>query len=165
MKVFRIGGYYPGLVGDVVRTHAVYYASRWGLDRSFETEVGGELSAFAARFDPKRDLLLSARLEGDAGFAGFAAVDGGDGQSARFRWFIVAPECAGAGLGRTLLDKAVGFCGDAGHEELALWTFAGLNAARRLYEQAGFSLVEERFETIWGQRLLRQKFVLAPTGS
>jgi hypothetical protein len=41
-----------------------------------------------------------------------------------------------------------------------LWTFQGLDAARRLYEKHGFRLAEEREGSQWGERVLEQRFVL-----
>ena len=46
-----------------------------------------------------------------------------------------------------------------GFDETHLWTFKGLNAARRLYERAGFTLVEERPGARWGTEVLEQRFV------
>jgi len=40
-----------------------------------------------------------------------------------------------------------------------LWTFRGLDAARRLYESVGFSLVEELKVTQWGQEIDEQRYV------
>ena len=43
---------------------------------------------------------------------------------------------------------------------MRLWTFAGLDAARRLYERAGFRLAEERRGTQWGIEVTEQRFEL-----
>jgi hypothetical protein len=40
-----------------------------------------------------------------------------------------------------------------------LWTFDGLNAARRLYEQSGFILTESYRGAQWGREVTEQKFV------
>ena len=77
-----------------------------------------------------------------------------------FRSFIVEPELHGTGIGRALLAKAVDFCRNAQYPRVFLWTFAGLEPARRLYEQAGFRLVEEHAVEQWGTRILEQKFEL-----
>ena len=41
----------------------------------------------------------------------------------------------------------------------SLGTFAGLDAARALYEKHGFSLVREQEGTSWGIRVREQEFV------
>jgi GNAT superfamily N-acetyltransferase len=57
-----------------------------------------------------------------------------------------------------LIHLAVGFCRDRGYPNVYLWTFEGLNAARRLYESNGFSLCEEHAVAQWGQLIREQKF-------
>lgn len=156
----EIVGYYPGVIGEITRLHAVYYSENWGFDITFETQVGRELSEFLASFQAGRDGFWSAR-EGQR-FAGSIAIDGslGDTDGARLRWFIVEPSLQGNGIGRRLIKYALAFCQEAGHKKVYLWTFEGLDAARRLYEQAGFVLDEEHDVQQWGGFIREQKFLL-----
>jgi len=39
-----------------------------------------------------------------------------------------------------------------------LHTFAGLDAARHLYQQHGFALIDEHATTAWGPPVLEQRF-------
>lgn len=153
-------GYYPGLIGRITLLHATYYAEHWNLDVSFESQVGRELSEFMGRFDPDRDGLWAA-LE-DGRFVGAIAIDGslGEAGEARLRWFIVDHDCQGCGVGRRLMEAAVGHCREKGFERIFLWTFKGLDAARKLYEDFGFRLVEENPEEQWGISLQEQRFDL-----
>ena len=57
-----------------------------------------------------------------------------------------------------LMDAAVGFCRKQRYPRIYLWTFAGLHAARHLYERAGFTLVEERRGSQWGTEVTEQRF-------
>ena len=41
-------------------------------------------------------------------------------------------------------------------------TFAGLDAARHLYEKFGFTLTTEREDSQWGEPVLEQKFEWRP---
>ena len=66
----------------------------------------------------------------------------------------------GAGAGAALLDAALAFCRAQSFECVYLWTFAGLDAARRLYETRGFRLVEEKDAESWGIQAREQRFVL-----
>ncbi|MCB2192036.1 MAG: GNAT family N-acetyltransferase [Deltaproteobacteria bacterium] len=151
-------GYYPGAIGEVTGLHATYYAQHWCFDLSFEAQVGRELAEFLERADPARDLFLAAR--GEDGMAGCVALDSGFEEGARLRWFIVNPVWHGQGLGRKLLSRSLDFARQAGHRKVFLWTFAGLDAARRLYEQAGFTLAEEHVVDQWGNHITEQKFEL-----
>ena len=77
---------------------------------------------------------------------------------ARLRWFILAPEIQGQGVGNKLMYEAMNFCEQAGFKHIYLTTFAGLNAARHLYEKWGFTLCEEGEDTHWGKTLIEQTF-------
>jgi GNAT superfamily N-acetyltransferase len=156
-------GYQPGAIGRIVELHGVYYASHWGFGVFFEARMARELAEFVNRFDPKRDGLWTAVVAGR--IAGSIAIDGfsgGDGR-AHLRWFILDPALHGQGAGRRLLGEAVGFCRRSGHRDVSLWTFAGLDAARRLYEQSGFRLAEERRGAQWGVEVTEQRFELCLT--
>lgn len=154
-----LDGYRPGAIGRVAELHAAYYAPRWGLGLYFEAKVARDLSEFLLRLDPARDRFWG--LYGDQGLVGSIAIDGAEAEGAHLRWFILAPERHGRGLGRRLLAEALGFCGARGHARVYLWTFAGLDAARHLYEAAGFRLAEELEAEQWGRTMREQRFVLA----
>ena len=151
-------GYFPGLIGKVVELHASYYYQHWGLDLSFEIQVARELSEFMAAFVPGRDGFWAARCEGE--FAGFMAIDGSlsNREGARLRWFIVAPRFQGRGVGSLLIEEGMSFCTRAGHKRVFLWTFEGLDVARRLYEKQGFRLSFQHEVAQWGRVIREQKF-------
>ncbi|MBU1275169.1 MAG: GNAT family N-acetyltransferase [Proteobacteria bacterium] len=158
MQGAELVGYYPGVIGEVTRLHATYYARHWGFDLSFEAQVSRELAEFLQRAEPARDLFLAAR--GPAGFAGSVALDSAFEEGTRLRWFIVEPAWQGRGLGRELIARCLDFARSAGHRRVFLWTFAGLDAARNLYEEAGFTLAEEHRVNQWGNEITEQKFEL-----
>jgi GNAT superfamily N-acetyltransferase len=160
MQDITIKGYYPGVVGKITELHAVYYHEHWEFDVSFETQVGKELSIFVSEFDEDRDGLWVATADGR--FAGAIAIDGQHAltDGARLRWFIVDPAFQDAGLGKRLISLAVQFCRDKKYPKIFLWTFEGLEAARRLYERQNFRLCESHEIEQWGQRIKEQKFEL-----
>ena len=161
MSEVEFTGCVPGVAGKITEVHGVYYHENWGLDISFETQVGRELSGFLARFQPGRDGLWVANVAG--AFAGSVAIDGSDAgnQGARLRWFIVTPAFQGRGIGKALLGKSVQFCKEVGYERVFLWTFEGLDTARYLYESVGFRLCQEHEARQWGREIKEQRFVLA----
>lgn len=66
---------------------------------------------------------------------------------------------AGARAARArLLGRAMGFCRERAFASVHLWTFAGLHAARKLYERNGFVLTEEVPGDGWGPAVTGQKF-------
>lgn len=156
-----IRGYYPGVIGRITEVHAVYYHTHWGFDVTFETQVARELSDFIDHFQQKRDGFWVAGLR--SAFAGSIAIDGRpSGESgARLRWFIVPSEFQGGGIGHCLMNRCLAFCRQAGYRRIYLWTFDGLDAARRLYVQFGFQLAEEHEVRQWGQTIREQKYAMA----
>jgi len=155
-------GYLPGAIGRIVELHGTYYAAHWGFGAFFEARMARELAEFVSRFDPQRDGLWTAfaagRIEGSIAIDGSHAGEKG----AHLRWFILDESQRGQGTGRHLLEAAVGFCRSSGHRRVTLWTFSGLDAARRLYEHAGFRLAEERRGAQWGREVTEQRFELCP---
>jgi GNAT superfamily N-acetyltransferase len=160
MPEVLVKGYYPGVVGKITELHAVYYHEQWGFDVTFETQVGRELSTFVSEFDADRDGLWV--VTADDIFAGAVAIDASHAMTdgARLRWFIVDPEFQGAGLGDRLITQAIQFCKDKRYPKIFLWTFAGLDPARRLYERHRFRLCETHEVEQWGQTIKEQKFEL-----
>jgi len=163
-SMFQLCGYYPGAVGKITELHAVYYYENWGFDITFETQVGSELSDFLRDFNAERDGFWVATVDGR--FAGAVAVDGRleSREGARLRWFIVEPSFQGRGIGKALLQTAIRFSRQTGQQSIFLWTFKGLEAAKRLYEAEGFVLAEEHDVRQWGNIITEQKFVLSLAG-
>jgi ribosomal protein S18 acetylase RimI-like enzyme len=163
-------GWAPGVVGEVVRAHAAFYAREWGFGPFFEAKVARELGGFLVRYDPAKDRLFRAEEEADGGrFLGSLTIDGGDPELAEgvahLRWFIVADGARGRGVGGALMRAALGFLAEAGFRSCFLLTFAGLHPARRLYEGAGFVLEGETEAESWGTRVAERRFTFDLAGA
>ena len=154
----EIGGYRPGAIGRVAEMHAEYYHRHWGFGLFFEAKVAKELAEFLCRFEKGRDgfwtLFSGDRVEGAIAVDGLKAATEG----AHLRWFIVSQELKGRGWGRRLITEAVAFCDRHAHPRIVLWTFAGLDAARHLYDAFGFHLVSQEEGEQWGTRVVEQRF-------
>lgn len=151
-------GYAPGVIGQVTALHMAYYADRVGFGQVFEARVAAALADVTARLDQPGTQIWRALL-GDA-LVGSVAIDGQSLQPgiAHLRTFIVDARVQGMGVGRRLLGEALHFCDAHGFRETHLWTVKGLDAARHLYEQAGFRLQEEAHGTQWGKAMIEQRF-------
>ncbi len=158
MDEVEIGGYTPGAIGKIAELHGTSYSQYWKLGQYFEAKVANELGDLMCRFNPALDGFWTARVNGQ--FAGGIAIDSKEAETegARLRFFILDPAYQGRGIGRKLMDEVMAFCRKAGYKRIYLTTFAGLDAARRLYEQAGFKLIWQEADTHWGQELPEQKF-------
>jgi len=155
----QICGYVPGSIGRMVELHGRYYAREWRFGPYFEAKVASELGELLARLDPERDGFWIAAEDDE--IVGGIAIDGSHTrEAARLRFFIVDDAHREAGLGEQLMCTALDFCRDAGHRRVFLTTFAGLDAARKLYERHGFVLTEERPDRTWGVEVTEQRFDL-----
>ncbi|MBL4690732.1 MAG: MarR family transcriptional regulator [Rhodospirillales bacterium] len=152
-------GYTPCIIGRIVEMHASYYSGLKGFGAAFETKVANGLSDFMARLvKPENAIWYAQRGEK---IVGSIVIDGeelGNGR-AHLRWFIVDNGIRGAGVGKMLMQEAMEFCDKQAFCETLLWTFQGLDTARILYENHGFSLAEEYYGNQWGTEVLEQKFV------
>jgi len=160
MPKVRITGYVPGAIGRITQLHATYYSRHAGFGLFFESKVASEMSEFLRRCREARDGFWVAVDGSD--IIGSVAIDGihAENEGAHLRWFIVAPEYQGQGIGSRLLKEAVAFCRVAHFRRVYLWTFAGLDAARHLYEKYGFVLGKETEGKQWGVRVKEQMFEL-----
>jgi len=151
-------GYRPGALGGVLGLHMDYYACEWGFGLAFESKVATELSEFLARFDPDRDLFLTA-WRGDV-LVGSISMDvsGGGADGAHLRWFVVSDSERGSGLGKQLMTRAIDHADRVTAGPVWLTTFAGLEAARALYERFGFALCSQSDADQWQGGVQEQLF-------
>ncbi len=151
-------GYRPGVIGRVAEMHAVFYARHWGFGAFFESKVASGLAEFSGRLgEPCNQIWTAVHNER---IVGSVAIDGQDlgNNQAHLRWFILDDGCRGGGVGRQLLTQALAFCDQRGFASTELWTFQGLDAARKLYESLGFALVHEETGQQWGSAVVEQQF-------
>jgi len=160
VKDVRLSGYVPGAIGRVAELHGRYYHEHWGFGLYFESKVATELSEFLCRFNEARDGFWVASDEEK--IVGSIAIDGihHDSKGAHLRWFVVAPENQGQGIGNILIREAVEFCRRKKFKRVYLWTFVGLDVARHLYEKWGFRLREQHEGNQWGKTVAEQMFEL-----
>lgn len=153
-----VPGYRPGLVGRVAEMHAAFYSRHSGFGQFFESQVATGIAEFAGRLGEPCNGVWTA-IQNDR-IVGSIAIDGQDlgNRQAHLRWFILDDGCRGSGTGRKLIDAALDFCDRFGFSECQLWTFKGLDAARKLYESVGFKLVHEEDGHQWGSIVTEQQF-------
>ena len=151
-------GYRPGVVGRVTEMHATFYARHSDFGQFFESRVASDLAEFVGRLAVSCNRIWVAVQNGR--IVGSIAIDGQDlvDGDAHLRWFILDDGCRGGGVGRRLIAEAVEFCDLQGFRAIQLWTFKGLDAARRLYESLGFELVREERGEQWGSTVTEQQF-------
>jgi len=144
----------PGDLGWIVARHGELYEREYGWDGSFEVLVARIVADFATAADP-RSAAWIAEVDGAAAGCVLCVPDDRP-DVAKLRLLLVEPSARGLGLGTRLVDAVLGFARGAGYRELTLWTNSILLAARRIYERAGFELVDEQPHHSFGADLVGQ---------
>jgi GNAT superfamily N-acetyltransferase len=139
--------------------HGEQYAAEFGWDTSFEALVARIVADYAADHDPAREGAWIAERTGRRVGCVFCVRK--DEETAQLRILLVTSEGRGLGLGRQLVDRTVAFARAAGYRKLVLWTNEPLAAARRIYLERGFRLVDEERHRSFGAELVGQNYVLA----
>ncbi|HEX7046052.1 MAG TPA: GNAT family N-acetyltransferase [Gammaproteobacteria bacterium] len=150
-----------GDIGWIVHRHGVLYAKEYGWNECFEGLVAEVAGKFLRESDPVRERCWVA--ERDGAIAGSVFLARGEGGFAKLRLLYVEPSARGLGIGELLVRTCVDAARAVGYSGLTLWTTSNLDAARRLYEAAGFRLEsEESFDT-FGPTLVGQTWKLSFT--
>ncbi|GAA1521508.1 GNAT family N-acetyltransferase [Nocardioides humi] len=147
----------PGDLGWMALAHGEVYAAEYGWDDSFEALVATIVGELGTRRDP-REAGWIAELDGQR--VGCVLCVRDDDRTARLRILLVNPVARGHALGTRLVDACVAFAREAGYERMVLWTNDVLAAARRIYQAAGFTLVEEQPHHSFGHDLVGQTWAL-----
>lgn len=149
----------PGDLGWVVQAHGEVYAQEFGWDTSFEALVARIVADFATSGDGRRAAWM-AEVDGVRAGCVFC-VPGPDDDTAVLRILLVHPAGRGRGLGGRLVDACVAHARAAGFGRLRLWTNDVLVAARGIYLDRGFVLVDQAPHHSFGVDLVGQTYELS----
>lgn len=139
----------------MIQRQAILYAQEYGWDCSYETLIADIVGKFRAG---PGEACWIAELDGTAAGAVFVVRE--SDRIARLRLLHVEPFARGHGIGRMLVDTAIALARDHGYERLMLWTNDVLVSARRIYQAAGFQLVQEEKHHSFGKDLVGQTWEL-----
>jgi N-acetylglutamate synthase-like GNAT family acetyltransferase len=119
---------------------------------------GEVTTAFLRDFKPGREQCWVAERAGMMAGA-VMLVDAGE-DVGQLRLLHVEPWARGRGIGGALVGECVRFAREAGYARMRLWTHTILTSARRIYEAAGFAIVETAVHHEFGEPVQGETWAL-----
>ena len=148
-----------GDIGWITRRQGMLYTQDYGWDGTYEALVAEILAEFVKTFDPKGERAWIAERDGEV--VGSVFIVRKSDEVAKLRLLYVEPSARGLGIGARLVDECIAFARAKGYRTLTLWTNDILGSARRIYQAAGFKLVEEEKHHSFGKDLVGQTWDLS----
>lgn len=143
IRTFRTGDLFT-----IAARQSILYEP-YGWKRPMEILQGEVTTAFLRDFKPGREQCWVAERAGTMAGA-VMLVDAGDNVG-QLRLLHVEPRARGQGIGGALVDECIRFAREAGYGRMRLWTHTILESARRIYEAAGFEIVETAVHHEFGE--------------
>ncbi|MDT8449083.1 MAG: GNAT family N-acetyltransferase [Wenzhouxiangellaceae bacterium] len=149
----------PGDLGRLIALHGQVYADEPGFGPEFEAFVARTVAEYGLDNRFRGRVWLLER--GDE-LVGCAAIAHRGGGRAQLRWVLLARAVRGTGLGRHLVETALGYCRSKGYGEVYLETTDGLEASTGLYRKLGFDHVSSEPVPLWAgvRPLMRMRKIL-----
>ncbi|MBX6421130.1 MAG: GNAT family N-acetyltransferase [Nevskia sp.] len=149
----------PGDLGELIRIHGLGNARDYGFNEVHEAYCARIAADFILEANPRRSRVWLAKKNGRVVGSVFICECPDD--RAQLRLLYADAPVRGLGLGRWLTEAAVDYCRRTGFRAVFLWTVAGLERARAIYEALGFRLAETRHNEDWGRVARELRYELA----
>ena len=152
----------PGELGELIRLHGVQNRIDYGFNEVHEAYCARIATDFVLNPQPGRSRLWLARC--GRAIAGSVFICETPHDQAQLRLLFVAAEFRSLGLGRWLVEAAVGWCREAGFARVFLWTVDGLDRAQAVYASLGFRETARKPNQDWREQAQEVRYDLELTG-
>lgn len=137
-----------GDAGIVLQMHGILYSKELNFDMRAESHVAKDLSRLN---NDTRSNLWMATIDNKV--VGTIGIIERENNKAQLHWFLLYPEYRGHGIGKKLLVTVIDWCKEQKFSEIFLSTANSQLAARKLYKEYGFNLLQSdtihEFGTDW----------------
>ncbi len=143
---------------QILELHREIYTEEFGYGEPFIQYVEKGLNAFYSVYDPEKDRAWICKENNMV--RGFLLLLHHDATTVQLRYFILAPELRGTGIGNTLMKEFRAFMQLKNYSHAFLFTTSELPAAAHLYLKSGFSLTESFPSNRFGKSVVEQRYDL-----
>lgn len=157
-KKYRLRNPQPGDMGWIAHRNGLLYWNEYKWDWRFEALVCKIVGEFVQNFQPESERCWIAEMNGE--IVGSVFITRHDEKTAKLRLLYVEATARGLGIGKNLVDECIKFSRQKGYKRLVLWTNSVLESARKIYQDAGFKLIEEESHHSFGHDLVGQTWAL-----
>jgi len=147
-----------GDIGAITHLHGKLYHEEFGFGLGFEKYVAESFAEYVGSFKEGLDQVWVCEYQDQP--AGFISLVHRNPSLAQLRYFIIAPQFRGIGLGKKLTAEFMQTARNQNYQKVFLWTTTPLTKAASIYQKLGFKLVLEQESTSFGLHLIEQKYEL-----
>lgn len=143
-------GLRPGDLGRIIALHGTAYAgSEAHFGVRFEAYVARTLAEFIIDNQGRGKVFLAERGSDLVACAAMVERRAENATHGQLRWVLADPSVRGRGLGKHLVDLAIGYARDSGWDSVFLETTGGLDASMAIYEKLGFAVESRTTSELW----------------
>ena len=159
---YTIRQHRAGDMGWVLERHAVLYSREHTWDERFEALVARIIADFIETYNPMVERCWIAEIDGERVGSVFLVKE--SSTVSKLHLLLVEPQARRRGIGTRLVSECIAFARKVGYRKITLRTNSVLQAARNIYEKAGFQLVEAKRHNHYGQGLVGETWELTLQG-
>ncbi|MGR6338856.1 GNAT family N-acetyltransferase [Priestia megaterium] len=143
----------------IIDSHYKIYNKEYNYDLSFKEFISNSVNQYIKNANNLLENIWILDIDGCP--KGSISIKRVNEDVAQLGLFLVDPSLRGTGLGKQLVQTAIDFCKEKNYKKVVLWTNSKLFAARRIYKNKGFQLIETRKQFLSNKELVEEQWELS----